>query len=107
MDTLFERIASDERVMAVGWCDGAGILQRTSKAWPKRFGCLDARASGRPTFRVENHERGSVLLAAFPISEKDVGLGRLLILHDMSFAAGRSLDARLFLMGFLILLGLA
>ena len=107
MEGLFERIAGDERVMAVGWCDGAGKLQRTSKAWPKKFDCPAARAGGQPTFRIEAHERGKVLLATFPISGEDASLGRLLILHDMSFAAGRSLDARLYLMTFLVLLGLA
>ena len=107
MEALFDRIAGDVRVMAVGWCDGAGKLQRTSKAWPKKFGCPDVRAGGEPMFRVEDHEGGSVLLAAFPISGEDPALGRLLILHDMSFAAGRGLDARLYLMAFLVVLGLA
>ena len=107
MDTLFERIAADERVMAVGWCDGMGHLQQASKAWPKKFGCPDTQAGGQPIFRIEPHARGSLLLAAFPLAGEDAALGRLLILHDMSFAAGRSFDARLYLMAFLVLLGLA
>src|SRR3990167_9435209 len=75
MEALFERIAGDERVMAVGWCDGAGKLQRASKAWPKKFGCPGARAGGQPTFRTEDHGRGTVLVAAFPISSEDAALG--------------------------------
>src|SRR5688500_12530700 len=56
MEALFERIARDERVMAVGWCDGTDDLQSISKAWPKSFGCPDAATGGKPTFRVADHE---------------------------------------------------
>ncbi|MBM3952762.1 MAG: trehalose-6-phosphate synthase [Rhodospirillales bacterium] len=107
MDVLFERIATDERVMAIGWCDGAGRLQRANKAWPKQFGCVETGADREPLFRSEIYERGTVLRAAFRLSGEDPALGRLLILHDMSFAVGRSFDARLYLTGFLVLLGLA
>jgi trehalose 6-phosphate synthase len=107
MDVLFERIATDERVMAIGWCDGAGRLQRASKAWPKQFGCVETGADREPLFRSEIYEHGTVLRAAFRLSGEDPALGRLLILHDMSFAVGRSFDARLYLTGFLVLLGLA
>jgi trehalose 6-phosphate synthase len=107
LEDLFERIAADERVMAVGWCDGAGKLRVTSKAWPARFGCPSPGAIGRPTFHVEDYDRGTVLLAAFSISDKDPSLGHLLILHDMRFAAERSFDARLYLMAFLVLVTLA
>lgn len=106
MQALFERIATDERVMAVGWCDGGEKLRTTSKAWPKGLTCQDVRASIHPKFRVEEYERGTILMAAFPISTNEPSLGRLLILHDMRFAADRAFDARLYLMAFLVLLGL-
>ncbi|HEY0834779.1 MAG TPA: trehalose-6-phosphate synthase, partial [Azospirillum sp.] len=39
IDTLFQRIAADERVLALGLCSPAGTLSRSSAGWPIQVGC--------------------------------------------------------------------
>ena len=107
IERLFDRIAEDERVLAVGWCSPNGQLQETSKAWPRTLGCPEGPTNGEPAFRMETLGRGTVLSATFPLSAETGGQGHLVILNDMSFAAIRSVTARFYLMGFLALLGVA
>ncbi len=105
IEVLFNRIAEDERVLAVGWCTASGQLQGASKAWPLRLGCPGEAADGDPRFQIEDLARGSVLSATFPLAVDGAERGQLMILHDMSFAASRGLAVRLYTMGFLVLLG--
>jgi trehalose 6-phosphate synthase len=107
IERLFDRIAEDERVLAVGWCSLSGQLQDASKAWPSTLGCPQGPADSEPAFRSETLGRGVVLSATFPLATDVGGQGHLVILNDMSFAARRSVNARLYLMGFLALLGVA
>jgi trehalose 6-phosphate synthase/phosphatase len=102
IEQLFNRIAEDERVLAVGWCDTSGKLQEVSKAWPESLRCPIEPAGSEPEFRSVTLGRGAVLSATFPLS---AGQGHLVVLNDMSFAVNRSFTARLYLMGFLALLG--
>ncbi|NJO34384.1 MAG: trehalose-6-phosphate synthase, partial [Rhodospirillales bacterium] len=107
IERLFNRIAEDERVLAVAWCTPTGQLQEASKAWPQTLRCTPSPPGAEPTFSTEALGRGTVLSATFPLSAEDGGQGSLVILNDMSFAANRSVTARLYLMGFLALLGVA
>lgn len=107
IETLFNRIAEDERVLAVGWCSPVGQLQQSSKIWPRGLGCPDGSGITEFEFFTESLPRGTVLIASFPLGVDGRTLGRLVILHDMTFAASRGLAARLYLAGFLALLGIA
>lgn len=107
MVTLFDRIAEDERVLAVGWCSPGGELQQTSKSWPRILDCADVSGDRESTFQARSLPRGRVLIANFPLGDDGPLLGRLVILNDMSFAADRGLAARLYLTGFLALIGIA
>ncbi|MBF0191481.1 MAG: trehalose-6-phosphate synthase [Magnetococcales bacterium] len=107
MESLFNRIAEDERVLAIGHCGRNDDLLKASRLWPMDITC--------ERFRTEDESVRSGLLAtrnlffaAFPMRDRqDVESGSLIILHDMSFAAHRSLKARFYLMGFLIILGVS
>lgn len=106
VEVLFDRIAEDELVLAVGWCTPLGQLQQTSKSWPPTLGCPDRPAVSLATFHTESLLRGPVLVGMFPLTTNDGLLGHLLILHDMNFTANRSLIAKLYLIGLLALLGI-
>jgi len=102
---LFDRIAEDERVLALGRCDVQGKLLQVSRSWPRGFSCpspvMDVGT------RIETVTRGKVLVASFRLSDATPDLGRIIILHDLGFVASRGQTARLYLMGFLTLFGLA
>lgn len=106
MTLLFDRIAEDERVLAIGWCSTSGQLETTSKAWPKALGCLPAK-SAAPLFKTEHLGNGGVLYAGFPVVTARGETGQMVILHDLSFVERRSLDARLYLWALLAVLGAA
>ncbi|MEO5365829.1 MAG: trehalose-6-phosphate synthase [Magnetococcus sp. WYHC-3] len=103
--SLFNKIAEDERVLAVGRCSASRVLLETSQAWPTRLGCPEPTSGEGPHFRLDFAGRRTVLSAIFPLSTPAAHRGALVILHDMSFAENRSVEARLYLAGFLALLG--
>lgn len=102
---LFNRIAEDERVLAVGWCGQDAGLQLASKNWPRNLECKTGLSVSASTFQTEALAQGSVLFGSFLLSSVEPELGRLAILHDLKFIESRSLTASLYMMGFLILLG--
>lgn len=103
--TLFDRIAEDERVLAVGWCNPTGELQVNSKNWPKSAKCPSGPVADVPTFRIEPIASISTLWGVFPLSKDDGNsFGQLAILHDLSFIESRGLTARLYLGIFIVLL---
>ncbi|MDK9720734.1 MAG: trehalose-6-phosphate synthase [Rhodospirillales bacterium] len=103
---LFERIAEDERVLALGLCVD-GKLYVTSKNWPKSLKCQAEGIVAAPIFKMEAMAHGPALAGIFPLDggerARNVWLS---ILHDLSFIERRSLTARLYLGGFLVLLAI-
>jgi trehalose 6-phosphate synthase/phosphatase len=104
MEMLFDRIAEDERVLAVGWCSTSGQLETASKTWPSTIGCLSAERD-KPFFATEYLSPGSILYASFPVGTEARELGRLVILHDLSFVGKRSSAAHIYLWALLAALG--
>ncbi|MBF0166463.1 MAG: trehalose-6-phosphate synthase [Alphaproteobacteria bacterium] len=105
--TLFDRIAEDERVLAVGWCGPDAKLRLASKNWPRVLTCRSNSGPLTQSFHTESLTHGSVLHGLFPLSAEEPSLGQLAILHDLTFIERRSLTARLYIMGFLVLLAIA
>lgn len=103
IDTLFERIASDERVLAIGYCQGAD-LRFPSRNMPQTFSCEKASRSDTESFSTITTQDRNVLVSSFPLS---VGghPGHLVVLHDLSYADRRGGEARNYL--FLALAGVA
>ncbi|HET6378734.1 MAG TPA: hypothetical protein VFG05_10595, partial [Methylocella sp.] len=60
MTLLFERIAEDERILAIGWCSPSGHLETASKAWPQNLAC-SAIESDAPLFTTKPTSHGAVL----------------------------------------------
>lgn len=94
--SLFERIASDERLLAIGYCDSAGALQFASKQMPPNFTCENAARSERDSFSLLGNSGSQILVGAFPVTVRE-RRGHLIVLHDLSFAAQRGALARNFL----------
>ncbi|MDK9722988.1 MAG: trehalose-6-phosphate synthase [Rhodospirillales bacterium] len=103
---LFDRIAEDERVLAVGWCGTDAKMQLASKNWPRNLECKMPPSPLTSAFQTEALAQGSVLYGIFPLSADDPSIGQLAILHDLKFIESRSLTARLYMMGFLVLLAI-
>jgi hypothetical protein len=106
MTLLFERIAEDERILAIGWCSPSGRLETASKAWPQNVACSVIEPDA-PLFTTKPTSHGPVLYAGFPVAANTGNAGQFVVLHDLSFAERRSFAARLYLWGLLAALGAA
>ncbi|KFG66856.1 trehalose-6-phosphate synthase [Microvirga sp. BSC39] len=100
---LFERIASDERVLAIGYCDGQELRYPTVNM-PKSFSCAEAARSDAESFSTVRNQDHNVLVSSFPLSAGGRS-GHLVVLHDLSYADQRGGEARNYL--FLALAGVA
>ena len=84
---LFERIASDERVLAIGYCDGEALLSPT-RNMPSTFACEKAARADTESFSVIGNEGRNILVSSFPLVASGRE-GHLVVLHDLSYADRR------------------
>lgn len=107
LQTLFDRVMQDERLVAIGLCVEGEIPLVHTAALPSSVTCGQLRqASGRDPARLQL-EGGGVQVSSYPISDS---LGRhladLVLLHDLSFIERRSKDTQHYLQLLLAGLGL-
>jgi len=96
VSSIFENIALDERILAVGLCDDGGRLQSPTKLMPATFSCDKVARSEAESFSTIFNDGRRILVGAFPIVERNQK-AYLLILHDLSFIDARSGQAQGFL----------
>jgi trehalose 6-phosphate synthase len=92
---LFERIAEDERVLALGFCSEWGQLQFATKRMPSRIDCARVTRTKSDAFTTTSDAGHALLVGAFPIAT-GANRGHLIILHDLSFVSERASRARLY-----------
>src|SRR2546430_51449 len=114
---FFTRITQDERLLAIGFCPAQGdpIVTPT---FPKEIGCTELERFSVPKGDLLQTSKGPVLVsvrslvaAGAPETSLDkpalqASLGRLVLVHDMSFIARRSRETREYLFLFFVGLGL-
>jgi len=90
----FTRIIQDERLYALGFCDLNNRLLYKTQTFPDEATC-ESTAGLRPdSFTVLKLSRGPLHMASASIESKGHSVGRLLLLHDMSFIQQRSSDTK-------------
>jgi trehalose 6-phosphate synthase len=105
IERLFERLALDERLHAVGFCDSIGALPYSSKSMPSNFSCQKVARTNRESFSTIELSQRPLNVASFPIAAKS-SQGHLVLLHDLTFAIERSVQARTAVMIALAAVGL-
>jgi trehalose 6-phosphate synthase len=93
IDRLFDRLALDERLRAVGFCNSDGVLLYRSKLMPPDFSCEKVARSTRDSFSTIESEGLPTSVGSFPITAGTTS-GHLVILHDLTFAERRGVQAR-------------
>jgi len=83
---LFERIAEDEKVLAVGFCDARGRLRYSTKLMPSGFSCEKAARTDTDSFSSFRTNKHDLLVGTFPVPSVH---GHFVILHDLGFAKQR------------------
>jgi trehalose 6-phosphate synthase len=92
---LFERIAEDERVLALGFCGEPGRLEHATKRMPGSIHCGSVARTKADTFATVFDAGHRLLVGAFPVTTGS-NRGHLIILHDLSFVDERASRARFY-----------
>jgi trehalose 6-phosphate synthase len=127
---LFNRITQDERLLALAFCPEAGDGQAiATTGFPKEVSCADLSRFDSASGSLLQTTTGPVLVSIRPLvasemptavspkaapppvlrtppAELTATLGRLVLVHDMSFVAKRSRETREYLFLFFVGLGL-
>jgi trehalose 6-phosphate synthase/phosphatase len=107
VQSMFERAVQDERLVAIALCSADDRLLRRTDGYPRTLGCARAREiSGHADPRLQV-EGGAVHVGVHALDAKAEDSDSLVLLHDLSFIDHRSADTRRYLVGFIVLLGLA
>ena len=101
---LFERLAEDEKLVALGFCDETETLRYATKQTPPNLDCPLLPRGNLEGFTTLQTRDGRVLMSAFPVKAGSTR-GRVVLVHDMSFIDARTRQARTYVI--LALLGLA
>lgn len=91
---LFERMALDEQLLAVGFCDGNGVLIYKTKEMPKSFLCKAPPTNTTPQFSTLHLGRRSLMVSSFPVSTPGER-GQMVLVHDLAVVAQRGAEAKL------------
>ena len=102
---FFTRITQDERLFAMGFCPAAGGEPVATPTLPKEVACAQLDRFAEPTGDLLQTEQGPVLVSVRPLVAEGVAIGRLVLVHDMSFIARRSKETRDYLFLFFVGLG--
>jgi trehalose 6-phosphate synthase len=116
---FFTRITQDERLLAVGFCPRDGSEPVATPTFPREVTCATLDRFANPNGGVLQTEKGpvNVSVRALAAAQPDAGdsvaaaplaaqLGRLVLVHDMSFIARRTRETREYLFLFFVGLGL-
>jgi trehalose-6-phosphate synthase len=91
---LFDRAMQDERLHAIAFCDPAGTLLYYTAAYPKSLGCRVGVARDGRRQALINFPEGPLHVSESPVEQDGQYLGKLILVHDMSFIAHRSADTK-------------
>ncbi|GFE60720.1 trehalose-6-phosphate synthase [Geobacter sp. AOG2] len=108
INALLLRVIQDERLLALGYCDGDGKLLYRTPTFPESLSCSSAVLKDDKSVSPPLHQlpQGSVHVAVYPMVQ-DGGQknGSLILVHDMSFVERRSADTRKYIIIVFALLG--
>ena len=91
---LFERMALDEELLAVGFCNDQGELLYPTKEMPKSFTCKEATLRKTPTFSTLRLGHRQLLVSSFPIGSTGER-GHVVLVHDLALVEQRGAEARM------------
>jgi trehalose-6-phosphate synthase len=91
---LLERTTQDERLYALAFCDPGGTVLYKTATYPESLGCWMQLPGAGPRQSLVHLPQGSVHVAESMLNQDSHYLGKLMLLHDMSFIERRSADTR-------------
>lgn len=105
--SYFHRIIQDERLYALGFCDSQNSLLYKTQTYPDEISCEGAASLAPGSAEVFKLSHGLVHVAAASIEAEGRTVGRLMLVHDMSFVQRRSADTKWYVFYLFVALGAA
>jgi trehalose 6-phosphate synthase len=106
MAQYFTRITQDERLFAIGFCPAAGGEPVATSLLPSEVTCNALDRFSGPTGHLLTSTHGALLVSVRPLEADGAAIGRLVLVHDMSFITRRGEETRKYVFLFFIGLGL-
>jgi len=106
INALLLRATKDERLLAVGICDGAEKLLYRTAAFPAELSCKAPEKSGKDPVHLIRLPQGPVHVASYPLELEDARSSSLMLVHDMSYMERRSSDTRKYVIILFVVLGI-
>lgn len=108
INSLMRRAIQDERLFAMGFCNGQGKLVYRTTKFPEDLACPSSNSPEQEKPSILKLPSGLVHVAVKPVLIAGIPSGSLFLVHDMSFIEKRSADTRkyivlLFVVLFLII----
>ena len=104
INALLLRAIQDERLLALGFCDGKGKLLYRTPTFPQSLSCSSAAPEDEAS-PLHQLPQGAVHVAVHPMEQAGIESGSLILVHDMSFVERRSADTRKYIITLFALLG--
>ncbi|MEO8636418.1 MAG: trehalose-6-phosphate synthase [Gemmatimonadales bacterium] len=101
----FSRIIQDERIYALGYCPSPQEPPLATVTLPGSIDCGSLEQYAGPSGHLLSRPDGPLLVSVRPMATEEAPAGRLVLVHDMSFAARRSEETRRYLFIFFVGLG--
>lgn len=106
IDQLFDRAIDDERLYALGFCDDNGKLLYKTRTYPDSIGCRDGLKPQGPNRSLLRLPQGTVHISERELMQDGTLLGKLILVHDMSFIERRSADTKKYAIIIFVLLAI-
>jgi alpha,alpha-trehalose-phosphate synthase [UDP-forming] len=102
---LFDGAVQDERLYALAFCDPAGNMVVKTKAYPESLGCGSNQTEGKELQSLVRLAQGAVHVARKAVTLDSEVIGKLILVHDMSFIERRSADTTKYIVSVFAVLG--
>ncbi|GAB3550671.1 trehalose-6-phosphate synthase [Noviherbaspirillum agri] len=91
---LFDRALRDERLYAIAFCDPNGNIMFKTSTYPNSLGCRMGLLEEEKRPALVNFPQGPLHVAESIVQGDTQQLGKLILVHDMSFIERRSADTK-------------
>jgi trehalose 6-phosphate synthase len=105
LQVFLKRLTQDQRLYAVGFCDRESGRPTATENFPASLECKNIDRFLADQAGVLRSANGPIHVSVHEVSENGVQLGRLILMHDMSFVQRRSEETRRYAFYFFVGLG--
>jgi trehalose 6-phosphate synthase len=105
LPAYFNRIIQDERLFAIGFCDPNNRLLYKTQTYPDAIACEGGETVRAGETALIQLPRGAVHVSAVRMEGNGGFLGRLMLVHDMSWVQRRSTDTKWYLFYLFVIIG--